>query len=372
MPTLLKRGTSPKYRAVVQVNGVRMEKVFPDDSKTSHRAAIKWEDETREKLKKGLMRTDMVSPTLLEWATDYMDSSKERHAKKTYEEKVAAFKRLIRKFGKNIQVSDVSIADAMEYLRDQNRNRSGHGANRDRKNFAAAWKWGRKYMRGFPRGDNPFREADTFPEQRKPRRVPQEEEFWKVYNALEDQQDKLMLLTFLHLGARKSELFRLRVSDINFSRRTVRLWTSKREGGDTEFDELPITEDLKSALSRWIHSRKTKSDFVFVNLSEHNFGSETYGQPFTARQHFLRRACRKAGVEHFDYHSIRHLTATILYRAGQPVAFIQRVLRHQSPNVTERYLKRMGLDDVREKLSAVMNGRNGKNRDGHAECQSEA
>ena len=39
-----------------------------------------------------------------------------------------------------------------------------------------------------------------------------------------------------------------------------------------------------------------------------------------------------------------HLVAVELYRAGHPVAEIQRRLRHEPPTTTERYLRSMGLE----------------------------
>ena len=49
-----------------------------------------------------------------------------------------------------------------------------------------------------------------------------------------------------------------------------------------------------------------------------------------------------------------HLTASLLYQAGEPVAVIQAILRHKSPNTTERYLHRMfGNDRSREALEKL-------------------
>lgn len=95
-----------------------------------------------------------------------------------------------------------------------------------------------------------------------------------------------MLLAFLHLGARRSEIFRIKMSDLDFENARVRLWTRKRKGG---------------------------------NLA-------------------------------FGYHTIRHLTATILYHKGYGLSLIQQVLRHQNPSTTERYLKNLGIEKVREGL----------------------
>jgi integrase len=70
----------------------------------------------------------------------------------------------------------------------------------------------------------------------------------------------------------------------------------------------------------------------------------------------MKRLCKKAGVKPFGFHAIRHLTASILYRKGYSVAHIQGVLRHQNPNTTSRYLKSLGLEQVREALEEGLKG----------------
>ena len=42
-----------------------------------------------------------------------------------------------------------------------------------------------------------------------------------------------------------------------------------------------------------------------------------------------------------------------LFRLGYEVAVIQTVLRHQSPNTTEKYLRRIGLERVRDALEDI-------------------
>ncbi|NOR10021.1 MAG: tyrosine-type recombinase/integrase [Desulfovibrionaceae bacterium] len=61
----------------------------------------------------------------------------------------------------------------------------------------------------------------------------------------------------------------------------------------------------------------------------------------------MRRLCEKVGVKRFGFHAIRHLTASMLFKQGYNVGIIQAILRHQSPNTTERYLKTLGLEYVR-------------------------
>jgi len=64
----------------------------------------------------------------------------------------------------------------------------------------------------------------------------------------------------------------------------------------------------------------------------------------------MRRHCEKAGVKHFGFYAIRHLTVSILFQKGYELGAIQAILRNQSPSTTERYLKSIGMERVREAL----------------------
>ena len=250
-------------------------------------------------------------------------------------------------------VAEITKEMCRKFLKHQNDTRSGYASNKDHKNLSAAWTWGIENMDNWGLEINSFRSVKKFKEIRKPRYVSPEEDFWKVYEEQTDQRDKAMLLTFLHLAARRGELFRLKRNDLDFQNRRARLWTQKREEG-MEYDWLPITVELSECLSSWWKKRMelglTDSQHVFVCLDENEVNAERYGEPFSARCHFMRRICKRAKVEAFGFHGIRHLAASILFRQGYSVGQIQQFLRHKSPSTTEKYLKSLGLELVREAL----------------------
>jgi integrase len=55
-------------------------------------------------------------------------------------------------------------------------------------------------------------------------------------------------------------------------------------------------------------------------------------------------------AEPFGFHAIRHLTASILFAAGEPLWKIQGILRHKNPTTTERYLRTLGLESARDAM----------------------
>jgi integrase len=237
-----------------------------------------------------------------------------------------------------------SPAFALSFLQTQYDSRSGYSANKARKNLARAWDWGKTFVDGFPDLINPFRAVRKFPEQRSPRYIPPEADFWKVIGVAHGQ-DKVMLTAFLHLAARRGEIFRLRWFDVDFIGGQVRLTTKKTKDGSVRADWIPMTDELKAVLLSWRENRPHKqSELVFAITADSPSPHYKAGDPYKYRARFMKRLCEIAGVKHFGFHAIRHLSASILYKAGVSLSVIQRILRHQRPTTTDLYLQSLGLE----------------------------
>ncbi|OQC54311.1 MAG: site-specific tyrosine recombinase XerC [Deltaproteobacteria bacterium ADurb.Bin022] len=333
MPYKRKKKNKVEWIADVMREGKRFYRVC--NSKTE---ALAWESEIRKTPVKELM-IPSESLTLIEWVTKYLEYSKVKFAPYTFSEKRLAFRRFFKQVNPSLNVDDLQPVTALNYFRMQAEKRSGYAANKERKNLLAAWNWGIKYL-NLP-SPNPFL-TERFPENRQPRYVPPENDFWKVYEILTGQS-QIMMLAYLHLAARRSELYRLRWDDVDFAGQQVRIGTRKRLGGSLEYDWLPMTDELFNAMM--IHRQTATNELVFPNPEN--------GKPFTVRQHYLKRVCRRAGVKPFGFHAIRHLTASILAQADVPMVTIQRILRHKQLSTTERYIR--GLEPVRPALEILSN-----------------
>lgn len=335
-----------KWVAQVRINGKRKEKIF-----LNKRDAIIWESESRSNPEEiWPEKTNTVS--LFDWSQLYLDYAEAQFANVTYEEKRAMFKRLLKEIDPALPVSELTPGHIQAYITKQKLERSGYAANKDRKNLVAAWNWGTEYMNPNLQKPNPC-QVKKMPEDRSPRYMPPEEDFWKVYN-LATGQDQIMLLAFLHLAARRGEIFRLTWDDVDFNAGRVRLWTRKRHGGGLEFDWLPMTKVLSESLRWWKENIPIKdAENVFLCLEKKNFCKEVYGKPFKHRQHFMGNLCERAKVKPFGFHAIRHLTASTLYKLGYAVADIQTVLRHESATTTAKYIRSLGREGVRPALEAL-------------------
>lgn len=283
---------------------------------------------------------DAKTVTVLDWTNEYLDFAKERFSDKTYKEKKRAFAGLLRELGRAVQsngVCSLSASCIMSALRGRARRAGGNAANKDRKNLSAGWEWGVKFM-ALPEA-NPFKRVPRFAEERSPRYVPSEADFWKVYEQA-NEQDRIMLLTMLHTAGRKEEVLSLRWPDVDLPGRKVALSTRKRAGGTLERDILPMTRELHDALKA--HKARANSIYVFAKEN---------GQRYTHRVHLMKYLCGLAGVRAFGFHAIRHLSASILDKAGLELSTIQAILRHKSATTTARYLHslrgtKVALDEV--------------------------
>ncbi|UQZ90066.1 site-specific integrase [Deltaproteobacteria bacterium Smac51] len=359
MPTRYKSRQGVRWRGVVKMDGRVVETKLFGTGPSAKRQAAQWELDTRKEWEKRQTETRSVLPSALDWANKYLAYSQQRHAKKTFQEKVAAFKSFMT-FSRETDLTSITPAMTMEFLQAQCRVRSGYAANKDRKNLAAAWAWGRKYIDGFPNDVNPFLAIDKFKEERSPRYVPPEEDFWKVVD-IATGQDKAMLLALFYLGARRGEIFRLKWEDIDFIKHQVRLGTKKTKGGEMRYDWIPMPQELREVLLQWKAERPYKTEWVFTILDDSPSPYHTPGEPFRERLHFMKRICRRAGVKPFGYHAIRHLHATILFNEGCDLSTTQKQLRHSSPTTTVRYLKSLGYEDAHaQKVLSVIEGRQPK------------
>ena len=367
MPSLVMKRGRHRYVATPWYQGRRGPvKWFPDASRKSYREAVQWEDQQIKKMK-AEASIDTAFLNVCNWVDDYMDHiESHKYSKKTIQEKKAAFARL-EEHDPGIARKAPSAIDryfAAALFDGQMKTRTGNAVNKDRKNLGAAWQWGRDHYREWPIGDNPFLAVPKKPADKTPRYVPPEVDFWKVFEHVEaaaaggsdeQLQDRVMLTAYLHLAARRSELFRATWSDLDWANGRIRLWTRKRAGGAFEFDWLPVTDELQHELTLWAERRLAQStpdkEHIFVCLSNLPCCEQYYGLPFTQRRAIMAKWCKRAKVSAFGWHAIRHLTASILYRLGYPKSHIQAVLRHKSASTTDIYLRSLGVNEVRETLN---------------------
>lgn len=135
-----------------------------------------------------------------------------------------------------------------------------------------------------------------------------------------------IILFALNTGFRQSEILDLTWKNINIAERTVYIGKQKNKGKDV----LPLNANALAALQERAKIRHIKTNLVF------------YSQNGTRiiRRNLIRSfqvVLRKAGIEDFRFHDLRATFATRMAQAGKDPYKIQKLLRHKSPKMMQRY-----------------------------------
>ena len=142
---------------------------------------------------------------------------------------------------------------------------------------------------------------------------------------------RMILMTLYATGVRRSELARLRVSDIDSKRMVIRI-----QGGKGLKDrEVMLSRVLLEALrEHW--QRHSPKEWLFPGGNNHK--SSNPMTPKVAWQ-ACQQAAKRCGLEKKVHpHVLRHCFATHLLDAGTDLRTIQKLLGHSSLEQTARYL----------------------------------
>lgn len=154
-----------------------------------------------------------------------------------------------------------------------------------------------------------------------------EGEVARLLDAAEGTYIYPILVTALHTGMRRAELFNLQWPDVDFAQGTITIqgkadWHTKNYKART----MQMTPVLESALLE-VWRQDHRCDYVF-----HNKGRRRAYVDGT-----LRSVCCMAGLEGVTLHTLRHTFASHLVLAGVTLREVQELMGHQSYETTLRY-----------------------------------
>jgi len=299
--------------------------------------ARKAQEKRRSEIRGGRTQTGMA---FSEVANLYLDWSKRRHAKKTYEYKVGVFRALLVWWGNNNVVS-LTPQIAHRYL---NTRPSNNNYNSHRKEICALISFCRNQL-SLPVEDI-CRQLQKMPVRRAEKEIPTQEDVLRLLMAA-TPEIKALLLTILHTAGRIDEILRLTWQDVNFEKAYVRLWTRKKVGGNWKARYIPMNHDLQGVL--WtLYKKRLQEKWVFYN---HKTGTR-----YNRRPKLMPGLCKRAGVKPFGFHALRHLTASLLNdRFKVSLKNTQVILGHEAQGTTEIYVHSIdeGVRQAMEKLEGV-------------------
>lgn len=163
--------------------------------------------------------------------------------------------------------------------------------------------------------------------------------FYKYTNA----RNRAVIYSFLFLGIRKSELLHLKIKDINFKTKIIKIINGK--GMKDRF--LPITERLLKVLLEFKKERERLG-----RSNEYFFSSTFKDVPMT--QHALTLLFRRINSDiplprHISCHTLRHSFATMMIKGNCEILNLSKMLGHSSVVMTQRYTH-LEIGDLQEEI----------------------
>jgi integrase len=245
-------------------------------------------------------------------------------------------------------VSLITAEMAEVYLRNQKETRSANASNKDRKNLKAMFNKARTYGIQY----NPFNETEKFPHDIEPPYTPPIEDVLRLLAAA-TRLEKIFLDCYIQTAARRSEIFRLLWTDVDFNQRIIRLGTRKTKDGSMKYRSLDMSDALYESLWwQWKNRKFKQSPYVFVDDQK----GPHYGKPYNARRKFMKGLCKRADIRAFGFHALRRFVASVLDSKKVPLKQIQLILGHSRPTTTDRYLGdiHQGQKMFMEKISEAL------------------
>ena len=180
--------------------------------------------------------------------------------------------------------------------------------------FNLAIRWGRAHT-------NPMKEIRLFRESPARIRYLTKPEITKLLSTSSDFL-KPILITALHTGMRMGEILRLKWEDIDFERGIIEVTETKSgEPRKIPMNNL-LTETLRSIKLPCV------SPYVFCR---------TDGRPRKSIRTAFENALKRAGIENFRFHDLRHTFASHLVMAGADLPTVKELLGHKTIEMTMRY-----------------------------------
>lgn len=145
--------------------------------------------------------------------------------------------------------------------------------------------------------------------------------------SIPNSKHKLALSTVYGLGLRRSELLNLKLTAIDFYRKTVTICNAKGRKDRV----LPLPLRLENMMAAYIEQKQPQTWLIEGNIK---------GKPYSATslQNIFDQYMTAVFKNHnFTLHCLRHSIATHLLESGTDLRYIQEFLGHKSTRTTEIY-----------------------------------
>jgi integrase/recombinase XerD len=151
----------------------------------------------------------------------------------------------------------------------------------------------------------------------------------RMLNSITNKRDKAIMETLYAIAIRVEELVTMRISQIDFRNRNIRII-----GKGSKERIVPITSSAINTIVGHIESRNSESIYVFespIDSSRHITTRAVYD--------IVKKYARLNGIDENDVspHVFRHTCATHLHMNGVDIRQIQELLGHEDISTTTIY-----------------------------------
>lgn len=161
---------------------------------------------------------------------------------------------------------------------------------------------------------------------------------------------KEIVVFALHTGMRMGEILGITWEAVDLFRKTVVLTKTK----NAESRTVPLNRVVVNLLKQKNKVRSIRTNLVFHSQTMTAIDPHHLGRGF-------RVALKKANIQDFHFHDLRHTFATRLVQAGIDLYKVQRLLGHKSPVMTQRYAHhftdslRDGVEILEQEATGITN-----------------
>ncbi|MBN1294036.1 MAG: tyrosine-type recombinase/integrase [Candidatus Latescibacteria bacterium] len=170
------------------------------------------------------------------------------------------------------------------------------------------------------------------------------EEVALLLKTIVNLKHKCMLYIVYSGGLRRSEVVKLKVPDIDFDRKQIRI----RQGKGSK-DRYTLLSDKAAEVVKQYLKTYNPSSWLFQGQKGGKYTTNSIQKVF-------KKALEKAGInKEATLHSLRHSFATHLLEQGVNLRYIQVLLGHSSPKTTQIYTQvtRMSLQNIKSPLDGL-------------------
>ncbi len=197
--------------------------------------------------------------------------------------------------------------------------------------FNKAIQWG--YLK-----DSPMNKVEFFREPPGRLRFLNPEEIQKLIDSSPEHLRPIIIVA-LNTGLRKSEILSLRWDQIDFVHNVITV-IGKKTG---ERRIIPMNKTVKTTLMKLPRT----SEYIFPGPK---------GKPIQSIKKSFKTACKKAGIENFRFHDLRHTFASYLVMAGVDLRTVAQLLGHKTLRMVMRYshLSQDHLQKAVDRIGTIM------------------